>query len=114
MSDPDPHDDSLQGTGDVIGQIGDLTIRDDGDGDTFVVFDHPKIDSTGNLRTVRGRLGDTAFKALFEQAGGDASVSAASFESPEPVAFSCRGCHETYPRTQNDGTDHCPDCSGGR
>ena len=118
--DYDPDDDSLRGTGKLLGTIGPIELWDDGDPDPYISYKlpgYPDVDSVDKFRHLRYQLGDAEFKRLLDESDDSSSTSstpsAGLFEQDRRPAFKCVDCNRTWPRSKNDGTDRCPECGTG-
>lgn len=121
---PDPDDTHKHGSSDTLGEIGPLEIRDDGasDRDVVISFDGDEMYICTGLSRIRDQLGDAVFVDLLDSLDyvgdtptptnrGSSATGTSSFTPRDPPAFSCRECHQTWPRSRNDGHDRCPNCS---
>lgn len=104
-------DEKYQGTGDKIGEIDGVEVLDDGHTDGDVHFKFPDGRKSRSFSTLRKHLGDERLEEILS--GGmseEKTVGSSDFEAREPPAFVCQRCHNTWPRTKNDGSGICPDC----
>lgn len=103
--------DKFYGTGDKIGEIGDVEIYDDGHHDYDVQFHLPEGSKSRSFSSLRSALGDDVLEEALQGISEEGTVSSTDFEQREAVAFKCQQCNQTYPRTMKAREGVCTDCS---